>query len=54
MDRVFPTFKRNSGWRTGKKQKMKAEQRANADAVYRPSNNALKQMIGDLPETWAI
>ena len=34
MKRIFPTFERNSGWRTGKKPKMPAAARAETDALY--------------------
>ena len=54
IKRVFPTFGRNSGWRTGKKPKMPAAARAETDALYRESNRQLRSLIGELPKSWSL
>jgi hypothetical protein len=54
MTRVFPTFERNSGWRTGKKPKMSASDRNKIDAIFRGPNTQLQRLIGPLPANWPI
>ena len=54
MTRVFPTFQRNSGWRTGKKPKMSASDRNKINAIFRGPNTQLQQLIGKLPPRWPV